>query len=63
MGKILGQYRQPDLDIWQKDLIVFAAHADDVELSFWGYISKHYDDYYKIKLFWQLNGNQKNQFG
>lgn len=33
-----------------KDLIVFAAHIDDVELSFWGYISKHYDEYDKIKV-------------
>jgi len=50
MERILENYRQPDLDVWQKDLIIFAAHADDVELSFWGYISKHYDDYHKIKI-------------
>ena len=33
-----------------KTLIVFAAHIDDVELAFWGYMSKHYDEYKKIKI-------------
>ena len=34
----------------KRDLIVFAAHLDDVELAFWGFISKHYDEYDKIKV-------------
>ena len=33
-----------------KDLIVFAAHLDDVELAFWGFISKHFEDYQRIKV-------------
>jgi len=34
----------------QKDLIIFVAHADDVELSSFGYIAKHYDEYESIKI-------------
>jgi len=57
----------------EKDLIIFAAHLDDVELAFWGFISKHYDEYDKIKVIvatdhepkrevWQENLDSMNNY-
>ena len=48
-----------------KTLIVFAAHIDDVELAFWGYMSKHYGEYKKIKIIiatdWEPKRNVWNE--
>ena len=56
-----------------KDLIIFAAHIDDVELAFWGYMSQHYDDYENIHVIiatewepkhkiWEENFERMNEY-